>query len=789
MTEARAPLLARDRIEDADRRSENSGEAVSTTDYGSGVYRYPLYLQPGQFTSVEKLMFFVSSILLILLFVFVGLYARSSFDDRLKVPLPTPVEPPPKTTPPSGNDTEDVNSDIDPCDDFYAYTCSNWQENHVLPVSRSKISVQSVLDDMIKHRLHQILTHDFDNAAINTDQLPSPDAIVDRQLFSKLTTFYQSCMNVDQINQRGISPIYPLLRTIRQYLPQNYFNRECFDHDGLSQAISYLGQHDIWPLFKMVVGPDAETERESVLMLLGDIGLPSYEQYNNQDIVDTYTEVVTEILESVFSKDTGEFGWKQWSPVATARRIVEFEKLVVDTMSTTEQQHVFTVEKLQQETPDMNWTMIIRTMVPTGVPLPRRVLAPRSVVRFSKDLLKKTNPRTLHVYFVWRTVWKYLDALGDEFAAPKRRLNALLTGAKQAEVGPERWEICLAHTDDVWGFLLGRYFALRNYAAETGQAAESLTRQIMASFVDKLPQLGWLDEETRRYIVEKVHAIDLQVNYPNTTPDIRSPISLAEYYNGIPTNVDDFFGNMLSAYTCRTKKTWTRLGDAIDRSIWHLNPQHTSAFYNRELNRIVLPSGALQDPIFDAKAPEYLSYGSLGSMVGHELLHGFDKVGRWYDSQGRRGSWWSNQTLASYDEQAACYVRQYSQFFVKGPHGHIYHVDGDQTLDNNLADHGALSQAHATWQVRFNEKRYNNELLPGLAHLTRDQLFYINFGRMRCSKNTPENAVHEVHTNKNAPDRWRVNGPLMNSRHFSQTFRCAVGTPMNPQDKCSLWQQ
>ncbi|KAL0083655.1 hypothetical protein J3Q64DRAFT_1139916 [Phycomyces blakesleeanus] len=137
MPDTRSPLLARDRIDDPDRRSDTSGDAVSTTDYGSGVYRYPVYLQPGQFTSLEKLMFFVSSILFILLCVFTGLYARSSYDDSPKLPPALPVPQPP--LPPIDNHTEiiclephcilsaasilqDVNPDLDPCDDFYAYT-------------------------------------------------------------------------------------------------------------------------------------------------------------------------------------------------------------------------------------------------------------------------------------------------------------------------------------------------------------------------------------------------------------------------------------------------------------------------------------------------------------------------------------------------------------------------------------------------------------------------------------------------------------------------------------------
>ena len=116
--DARAPLLSRNRIDETDNRSGHSNnDNEEINDYGSsnggggGVYRYPLYLQPGQFTSLEKLMFFISSILLIFLCVFIGLYARSSFDDRLQPPVipdPSPIPSDPPVVQPAPPDKNQV---------------------------------------------------------------------------------------------------------------------------------------------------------------------------------------------------------------------------------------------------------------------------------------------------------------------------------------------------------------------------------------------------------------------------------------------------------------------------------------------------------------------------------------------------------------------------------------------------------------------------------------------------------------------------------------------------------
>jgi hypothetical protein len=85
------PLLTRRRLDSQEEDEEElDDQLLQQTDYGSAVYHYPPYLQPGHFTSLEKLFFFTSSILLIVLFVFVGLYARSSQkeDDPVIIPMP-----------------------------------------------------------------------------------------------------------------------------------------------------------------------------------------------------------------------------------------------------------------------------------------------------------------------------------------------------------------------------------------------------------------------------------------------------------------------------------------------------------------------------------------------------------------------------------------------------------------------------------------------------------------------------------------------------------------------------
>jgi len=54
---------------------------------------------------------------------------------------------------------------------------------------------------------------------------------------------------------------------------------------------------------------------------------------------------------------------------------------------------------------------------------------------------------------------------------------------------------------------------------------------------------------------------------------------------------------------------------------------------------MVFPAGILQPPLYSAGDPEYLVYGGIGSIIGHELTHAFDNNGKLYDAEGQFRNW------------------------------------------------------------------------------------------------------------------------------------------------------
>ena len=52
------------------------------------------------------------------------------------------------------------------------------------------------------------------------------------------------------------------------------------------------------------------------------------------------------------------------------------------------------------------------------------------------------------------------------------------------------------------------------------------------------------------------------------------------------------------------------------------------------------PAAFLQGIYYNSKRPQYLNFGGIGSLIGHEMTHGFDRQGRNFDDQGTHLSCW-----------------------------------------------------------------------------------------------------------------------------------------------------
>lgn len=325
---------------------------------------------------------------------------------------------------------------------------------------------------------------------------------------------------------------------------------------------------------------------------------------------------------------------------------------------------------------------------------------------------------------------------------------------------------------------------------------DQIVSDIKDTFIEKLKATTWMDKHVVNLAIDKVHKIVQKIGYPTKvrlaheklyyysnklqSPDIMDPSSLLNYYRSVDITSSTFFKNALSMNRFGVAEEWSSLGKPVDRDQWGMTVPTVNAYYNPPGNEIVFPAGIMQFPVFDVEVPQYLSYGAFGSVSGHELSHAFDSTGRHYDQNGNYTDWWTNSTVAGFQDRADCFVEQYHNYSIPGPDGKPLHVNGKLTLGENIADAGGITAAFAAWKKR--QAQTPNKNLPGLDFFTQDQLFFVSYANWWCGKSRKETAISRIYTDPHAPKWARILGTMANSRDFKKSFNCPTKKPV-----CELW--
>ncbi|KAK3803419.1 hypothetical protein RRG08_067408 [Elysia crispata] len=211
-------------------------------------------------------------------------------------------------------------------------------------------------------------------------------------------------------------------------------------------------------------------------------------------------------------------------------------------------------------------------------------------------------------------------------------------------------------------------------------------------------------------------------------------------------------------------------------------PHDTNAYYSVSDNEVVFLAGVLQPPLFSKFYPDDLNYGAIGYMIGHEITHGFDDEGRQFDQDGTFRDWWQKEDMVRYLDNCECFVQQYGNF---RDHTVGMNVSGINTLSENVADNGGLEASYNAYKKLVREKG-EGPRLPGLG-LTDDQLFFLGYAQIHCEKATKESILLDLQYDVHSPGRLRTIGVVQNSPDFAKAYNCPVGSPMNPEKKCSVW--
>ena len=135
------------------------------------------------------------------------------------------------------------------------------------------------------------------------------------------------------------------------------------------------------------------------------------------------------------------------------------------------------------------------------------------------------------------------------------------------------------------------------------------------------------------------------------TPELLDMSKLEEFYADLEINPKEHFNNMKRTNLFVLKFNINEFRKEVNKSDWRNYigfATEVNAHYNPFENKVLFNAASLQGFHFSDDRPMVMNFGTTGSIIGHELTHGFDDQGKQFNWEGNMEDWWEPETDAKY---------------------------------------------------------------------------------------------------------------------------------------------
>jgi len=637
---------------------------------------------------------------------------------------------------------------IDPCVDFYQYSCGGWKKANPIPPDKTSWGRYAQLYEDNLVLLRTILERAA--SAQNRDAVDQ-----------KIGDFYASCVDEAAVNRKGGSAIKPQLDAIASVKSVR----------DLAPVVARLQLEDTRG--ELLFGPGSvqdpdNSELEIANVDQGGLGLPDRDYYTRDDAKSKENrERYVLHMQKVFALlgDSPEMARKNAEAVmGMEMALAKASQTVTERRDPYKLKHKITPPELAKLAPHFDWDAYWKTLKPPAFEI---------VNVMSPDFFKQMNAslgseplENWKSYLRFHVANIHSQYLSNDFSSEYYEFyQKYLRGAQEQQ---PRWKRCVRFTDQQLGEALGQAYVRQVFSPELKASTLKMLEDIEKAMELRISQLDWMSPATKQQALVKLHAIRNKIGYPDKWRD----------YSSVEITAGNFAGNVHNAIVFEARRELNKIGKPVDHAEWDISPPTVDAYYNPQMNDINFPAGVLQPPLYDAKMDDAPNYGDTGGTIGHELTHAFDDEGSQFDAKGNLKNWWTEEDQKKFEERTKCVDDQYSEYVAVDD----IHINGKLTLGENVADLGGEILAYLAWKDANNDRK-----LEPIDGLTPEQRFFVGFAQWDCSNDRPEMLRELAITNPHSPSKYRINGVVVNMPEFQQAFSCKAGQPMVNAKVCKVW--
>lgn len=686
----------------------------------------------------------------------------------------------------SGLDPTSFSSVITPNTDLFRYVNGPWIDTYRLPDDRSRFGSFDKLAENAEQQIRDIL-EDEHCPAVRSQAL------------------YRSFCDTDAIEQAGLTPIASDLHRIDTAASKA-------DLITVLGSLNPAGGPD---LFGIEIFGDPDNPQTNIVHIeQGGLALPD-EAYYREDryapIRDQFVQMVTKLLMLADYGDADACEEK-------AKRLLEVETLIAshhwDNVATRDSQKTHNPTDFQALSQALShvdvqawataWQEAYNAAPGTQAqPVDLFAALQHTIVHepsFLSGLDKVWDETPLEDLQLWarvHTLIRWSGMLSRSFDETYFDFyGKVLSGATKQR---DRWKRAVSLVNGVSGEDVGREYVKRHFPASSKQRVEQLVGNLIEAYHVSITNSKWLGEQTKTKALEKLAKFTPKIGYTSHWRD----------YSALTVNADaPLVQNMRAASVYESGFQFAKAGNPVDKEEWLMNPQTVNAYYEPSMNVIVFPAAILQPPFFNPQAEDAANYGGIGTVIGHEIGHGFDDQGSQYDGDGRLSDWWTAEDKTNFKQLTSALIGQYNAFvptqlaekYADNPEN-APHVNGALTIGENIGDLSGVNIALKAYAFALDTANGNAidgsddglvstlKQAPELDGFTGLQRFFLSYAAVWRTKQRDQLAEQYLQIDPHSPSEFRTNGIARNVDLFYTAFDVKPDDAMwlAPEQRVHIW--
>jgi len=650
----------------------------------------------------------------------------------------------------NGYDVKHLNDSVSPCENFFAYTASNWIKANPIPETESRWGSFEMLIEQNNEKLKDLL----EKIEKGTFKIGSPEQIIQN--------LYSTAMDTLAIEKAHHQPIEKDMAKID----------EVKNLDDLAALTAYFHQYELAPLFNFSVGTDEKISSMYAVYFWQDgLGLPDRDYYfrqgqRAQNIRDSYQAYIEKVFGLYFKKDSKLL--KNYSKIVfdIESKLASKHNTRVENRSPEKTYNKMTLNEIKDILSNFNLALYLKII--NAKSFDDAVVSQPHYLAHINKLLREVSLEDWKIYYQWHLLKGFASNLSSAYVdASFEFYGKTLRGQKKPS---PRWKKSLGFISGTTGELLGQIYVKEHFREDSKKRLNEMVENLRTAFSDRIKQLEWMSPETKQKALKKIGTFTKKIGYPDVWKS----------YDGLEVAKGDHMKNVKAIRKFGFHKMLADIGQPSDKNRWYMSPQTVNAYYDPTKNEVVFPAGILQPPFFTPSADDAINYGSIGVVIGHEFVHGFDDQGSKYDEKGNLNDWWTNTDREKFENKTKVLVKQFNAMSPLNG----YNVNGELTLGENIADLGGLVMSYNAYlkSLEGNEP----EAIDGFNY---KQRFFLGYARLWRSAIRDEALIQRLQTDPHSPADARVNGPLRNLSIFQQAWNCQAENHMVLPDSAiaNIW--